>query len=147
MMVDLRLREARNNSGLRPPDDATRSVTDKAASRLSGAKKAVEMYRKQLDDRQTALEMSRMSTLHLLILPQGFPGFIHRSVYLEAELEKLQIQLGAKRRVGLLLGVLERKESLRVKRFEEITRLLDKLRCARDFCEGLHYCDTYILVC
>jgi len=82
-----------------------------------------------------------------LSFPQGFPGFIHRSVYLEAELEKLQIQLGAKRRVGLLLGVLERKESLRVKRFEEITRLLDKLRCARDFCEGLHYCDTYILVC
>ena len=71
MMVDLRLREARNNSGLRPPDDATRSVTDKAASRLSGAKKAVEMYRKQLDDRQAALEMSRMSTLHLLILPPG----------------------------------------------------------------------------
>lgn len=49
-------------------------------------------------------------------------------VYKESELEKLEQKLKQKHRVALLLDVLQKKESIRVRRFEEITNVLNTLR-------------------
>lgn len=64
----LRLRDARSQSGVRKLDDVTRSAADRAVSSLASAKIATASYRKQLEDRQAALEESRMS-LHVSISP------------------------------------------------------------------------------
>ncbi|EDR10199.1 uncharacterized protein LACBIDRAFT_325881 [Laccaria bicolor S238N-H82] len=72
------MREERKKSNIRRPDDALRSVADKAASVLSAARKTTER----------------------------------------------------KRKILMMLQVLEKRESLRVKRFEELGRLLVDLRTA-----------------
>jgi hypothetical protein len=58
--------------------------------------------------------------------------FVNRKVYIfttsEVEMQQLQTSLDNKRRVDLLLGVLEEKEKVRVRRFKEMMRLLNDLR-------------------
>src|ERR1700722_2624219 len=59
---------------------------------------------------------------------------IHPYVYLkEEELNHLQACLARKRHLVLLLSVLEKKEALRTKRFQEITTLLNDLRHVSTF--------------
>ena len=58
--------------------------------------------------------------------------FVNRKVYIfttsEVEMQQLQTSLDNKRRVDLLLGVLEEKEKVRVRRFKKMMRLLNDLR-------------------
>lgn len=75
----LRLREtSRARSALKAPSgsielELTRSSTDKAASRLSSAKRAVETYQKQLNERLTLLAESR--TFRMLCWLQSLTKF------------------------------------------------------------------------
>ncbi|KAF9465891.1 hypothetical protein BDZ94DRAFT_1306625 [Collybia nuda] len=98
------IRETRLKSHLKQPGDVTRPPTEKAASILSGAKKNTELLRRQMEDQQ--LEMEETQDI----------------------LERLKRDLGVKQRTKLLLSVLEQKEKIRVKRFQEITRLITDLR-------------------
>lgn len=138
MILDTsRLREARLKSHLKQPDDITRPATDKAASILSGAKRNVEILKKQLDDRQVALDETR----------NGRPTLsecLSLKFLAEDTLERLKRQLDEKRRTTLLLSVLEQKEKIRVKRFQEMTKMIADLRYGFHHIDeskltGLHY--------
>ena len=50
--------------------------------------------------------------------------------YLEAQIDELNEKLRRTQRVNLLLDILEQKERLRVRRFQEITVMLGDLRYA-----------------
>lgn len=61
LLLSPRIREARSGSAsLKLPDEITRSAVDRAVSSLSAAKKTLEVYRTQLEERQILLEKSRM---------------------------------------------------------------------------------------
>jgi hypothetical protein len=55
----------------------------------------------------------------------------------EREIETLRKTLDAKRRTALMLNVSKQKQSIRVKRLEDLTRLIDDLRCERDYLASL----------
>ena len=55
------MREERKKSNIRRLDDSLRSVVDKAASVLSGARKTAEVCRRQVDEKMALIEVSRMS--------------------------------------------------------------------------------------
>jgi hypothetical protein len=101
----------------------TRSNADKASSRFAAANKSMQTYEAQLEGQENLLSDARMfnypmSTIH----PIPY-------VYLkEEESNRLQACLSRKRHVVLLLSVLEKKEAIRTKRFQEITTLLNDLR-------------------
>ncbi|KAJ7472322.1 hypothetical protein B0H11DRAFT_1350846 [Mycena galericulata] len=99
------LQEERSKSNLKQPD-TTRSDAEKAVARLSSAKKSSEVYGSQLDDRQDKYH----TTL--------------------AQADSLQNKLAHKRKLLLLLQVLEAKQTLRLKRIESMTKVIDDLRKA-----------------
>ncbi|KII84211.1 hypothetical protein PLICRDRAFT_374979 [Plicaturopsis crispa FD-325 SS-3] len=87
-------------------DSPSRVEAQKAAARLAGAKHSLDALQRKLGERQDALDAAH------------------------AEAARLQAELEHKQRVGLLLSVLEAKETLRTRRFEEMARLMDDLRKA-----------------
>ncbi|KAJ7705422.1 hypothetical protein B0H17DRAFT_1326225 [Mycena rosella] len=100
--------EERAKSNLKQPD-TTRSSGDKAVARLSSAKKSSTLYTSQLGDAEAKAHATR------------------------AQADGLQKKLDEKRRLLLLLQVLEAKQSLRTKRIEEMTRMIEDLR--RENCQ------------
>jgi len=120
------MRTTRAKSHLRQPDDITRSSVDKASSSLSVARKTIEIYEKQMDDRQATLEESRKPySLRL----REWKVLMKPSFFSEAQINELERKLRDKQRVAFLLDVLEQKEALRVRRFQEISKMLAGLRC------------------
>ncbi|KAJ7100659.1 hypothetical protein B0H15DRAFT_457446 [Mycena belliarum] len=95
--------EERSKSHLKQPDTA-RSSGEKAVARLSSAKQASAVYSKQLADSEAKTHATR------------------------AQADNLQHKLDHKRKMLLLLRTLETKQSLRIKRLEEMTKLVDELR-------------------
>ncbi|KAJ7750427.1 hypothetical protein DFH07DRAFT_827738 [Mycena maculata] len=96
----LHWQEERSKSNLRQPD-TTRSDADKAVARLLSARKSSEIYIGQLQDRQEKHD----ATL--------------------AKLNDLQKELAHKKKLLLLLEVLEAKQDLRMKRIEAMTKAID----------------------
>ncbi|KAJ6466880.1 hypothetical protein C8R45DRAFT_1020396 [Mycena sanguinolenta] len=95
--------EAQAKSQLRQPA-TTRSNADKAVARLAGAKTSSVVYATQLAELQ---EKTRAAS---------------------ARLATLQHQLDSKRRILLLLKVLEAKHTLNMQRIESLTRKINELR-------------------
>ncbi|KAJ7489367.1 hypothetical protein FB451DRAFT_1224690 [Mycena latifolia] len=95
--------QERSKSNLKQPG-TTRSSGDKAVARLSGAKKSSAVYTGQLMDLEAKCHAA------------------------QAQVDNLQKQLDHKRKLLLLLQVLEAKQNLRTKRIEEMTRLVVGLR-------------------
>ncbi|KAJ6558662.1 hypothetical protein B0H10DRAFT_2120656 [Mycena sp. CBHHK59/15] len=99
----LRSQQARSKSNLKQPDTA-RSDVEKATARLSSGKKSFEVHAAQLSDRQAKLHSA------------------------QEQADDLQKKLDHQRRLELLLGVLESKQNFRMKRMEEMTRLIENLK-------------------
>lgn len=98
------IREARGKSHIPRPDDATRSPVDRSMVTLGAAQRAVQVSKAQLDERQAALTQ------------------------LHSKFTELKAALANKRQVAVLLRVLEQRERVRIKRFQEMTRIMDTLR-------------------
>ncbi|GLB41027.1 hypothetical protein LshimejAT787_0902420 [Lyophyllum shimeji] len=98
-----RIREARDRPHLRRPDDV-QSPVDRATAAMAAARRAEEVLRTQLGERQAALAQSQSKIL------------------------ELKETLADKRQVALLLRVLEERERVRVRRFQEMTKIMDNLR-------------------
>ena len=93
---------------------------------LSGARKTAEVCRRQVDEKMALIEVSRMSkpfTFFDLILK-----FWGKNMTLKQNKRICTVQ--RKRKILMMLQVLEKRETLRVKRFEELGRLLVDLRYA-----------------
>ncbi|KAJ7088642.1 hypothetical protein C8R44DRAFT_991066 [Mycena epipterygia] len=95
------LQEERSKSNLKQPE---RTRADKAVARLSSTKQASAVHTNQL------------------------AGWQDKSDVIVAQVDKLQKKLNQKRRLLLLLQVLEEKQDLRMKRVEEMTRAIDELK-------------------
>jgi hypothetical protein len=99
----------------------TRSSANKATSRLAQASNTLRVNQSELTTSHDALDVKRLPVLNVF-------GSVTESCALEREADELLKALTRKQRVKLLLEVLERKETLRVKRVQEMARLMEKLR-------------------
>ncbi|RDB26768.1 hypothetical protein Hypma_005371 [Hypsizygus marmoreus] len=99
-----KLREVRSQLHVKQPDDAARSPVDRSESSLNATKQTYEVLRRELVDRQTSLEKTQRN------------------------IDELNLKLQSKRRVALLLRVLEQKEKIRMQRFREMSKMMEDLR-------------------
>jgi hypothetical protein len=104
---------------------------DKATSRLSVAKKGLEFVQRQLDEKTVALHNAGpfLATDSIAVSE----SFLTILLYAEAELHRIEKVLYSKRRVNLLLDVLEKKEHIRLQRVQHVEKLLDELKCVLFF--------------
>ncbi|TFK37137.1 hypothetical protein BDQ12DRAFT_713746 [Crucibulum laeve] len=97
-------RKERARSRVKHPDDMLRSTSEKAASAFRAAEKSVCVYREQLEERMRGLQGS------------------------EEKEKELKNRISGKRKISLLLDVLEQRERLRTRRFEEVGKIIRELR-------------------
>jgi len=88
----------------KPYHETAGSAAEKASSLLSGGRQIAEMFRKQMDNRQAVLEEA------------------------QARIYELKEKLRQTQEINLLLNILEHKEQLRMRRFQEMTEMLGDLR-------------------
>lgn len=119
--------EYRGKSNIKQHSDATkRSANDIAVSRLSKAKKDLEVYSQELERKAQTSSETRRIVLHVFI-PKAY-------IIKDAQLTTLKAQLLTERRVDLMLETLAIREKARILRLEEIRAMLVELkRCVMPY--------------
>jgi hypothetical protein len=116
--------EAQAKSQLKQPA-TTRSRADKAVARLAAANTSSAVHTNQLAELREKMQAS--GALSFISILCGLADLFIAA----ARLAALQRTLAAKRRLLLLLNVLETKHTLRTQRIKALTQKIDQLRWVR----------------